>query len=321
MSGLLEADIDLGLESGAAAFDPLYCSPPTHALTHTHTHHPPEQTELLYHRAYSTPPTSRGLCALAPLKVHVRFICLTFSPPLPLPRSRIQPALEPYGDPFLPFSLLLGRRFTHGSLARPTREQPCSSPLNSRGLLPAHPACASSFHPFSRPRSPSSSPFHLLLAKNGNNSSRCARPFPRADPFHPVLFPRHPLSTIWIEIVENGRGASVRSNSFVEKIRSFDFAIKNRKNFCVNLKIGVSNVSSCKRGGCIALSQIKRISTIEQRTIPAACRHVSTTLDVRQEWPLIRIDGDQWATLARRRKTEDGGWRTVHLWSSARSRR
>lgn len=38
MSGLLEADIDLGLESGAAAFDPLYCSPPTHALTHTHTH-------------------------------------------------------------------------------------------------------------------------------------------------------------------------------------------------------------------------------------------------------------------------------------------
>ena len=196
MSGLLEADIDLGLESG-----------PTHALTHTHTHHPPEQTELLYHRAYSTPPTSRGLCALAPLKVHVRFICLTFSPPLP--RSRIQPALEPYGDPFLPFSLLLGRRFTHGSLARPTREQPCSSPLNSRGLLPAHPARASSFHPFSRPRSPSSSPFHLLLAKNGNNSSRCARPFPRADPFHPVLFPRHPLSTIWIEIVENGRSASL----------------------------------------------------------------------------------------------------------------
>lgn len=178
----------------------------THSHTHTHTIHQNRQS------CSTTERIQRHRHQEACVLLHrSKFMSVSYVSPsrLLFPRSRIQPALEPYGDPFLPFSLLLGRRFTHGSLARPTREQPCSSPLNSRGLLPAHPACASSFHPFSRPRSPSSSPFHLLLAKNGNNSSRCARPFPRADPFHPVLFPRHPLSTIWIEIVENGRSASL----------------------------------------------------------------------------------------------------------------
>ena len=295
MSGLLEADIDLGLESGAAAFDPLYCSPPTHALTHTHTIHQNRQS------CSTTERIQRHRHQEACVLLHrSKFMSVSYVSPsrllFPSPVRGSNPLSNPTAIRFFhspSYSADVSR--TARSLARPTREQPCSSPLNSRGLLPAHPARASSFHPFSRPRSPSSSPFHLLLAKNGNNSSRCARPFPRADPFHPILFPRHPLS-IWIEIVENGR---VRSNSFKE-IRSFDFMIKNRKNFCVNLKIGVSNVSSCKSGGCIALSQTKRISTIEQRTIPAACRHVSTTLDVRQEWPLIRIDGDQWATLARK---------------------
>lgn len=160
MSGLLEADIDLGLESGAAAFDPLYCSPPTHARTHTltHTYYPPEQTEqLLYHRAYSTPPTSRGLCALTSLKVHVRFICLTFSPPLP-PSLRGSTALSnPTAIRF--FHSPSSRRFTHGSLARPTREQPCSSPLNSRDLDAACPSRSRRlFTPF-----PDHAPFHLFL--------------------------------------------------------------------------------------------------------------------------------------------------------------
>lgn len=183
MSGLLEADIDLGLESGAAAFDPLYCSPPTHARTYTltHTYYPPEQTEqLLYHRAYSTPPTSRGLCALTPLKVHVRFICLTFSPPLP-PSLRGSTALSN------PTAI----RFFHPSYSTfHARLARSSNPWTTVFLsfkLPGLGCClpiplAPAFHPFSWPRSLPFIP--PLLAKNGNNSSRCkrARPFPRHPP-------------------------------------------------------------------------------------------------------------------------------------------
>ena len=206
MSGLLEADIDLGLESGAAAFDPLYCSPPTHALTHTHTIHQNRQS------CSTTERIQRHRHQEACVLLHrSKFMSVSYVSPSRLlsPVRGSNPLSNPTAIRFFhspSYSADVSR--TARSLARPTREQPCSSPLNSRGLLPAHPACASSFHPFSRPRSPSSSPFHLLLAKNGNNSSRCARPFPRADPFHPILFPRHPLS-IWIEIVENGRSASL----------------------------------------------------------------------------------------------------------------
>lgn len=160
MSGLLEADIDLGLESGAAAFDPLYCSPPTHARTHTltHTYYPPEQTEqLLYHRAYSSHRHQEACVLLHRSKfMSVSYVSpsrLLFPPPFadpPLSRT-----LRRSVSSILP----LTRRFTHGSLARPTREQPCSSPLNSRDLDAACPSRSRRlFTPF-----PDHAPFHLFL--------------------------------------------------------------------------------------------------------------------------------------------------------------
>lgn len=100
MSGLLEADIDLGLESGAAAFDPFSRFSATTTFNDGTT-------------------TSSGyILSRAPLKVHVRFICLTsshhgFQLLVSLPRERAS------GDPLFAFSFRVSR----------SSPNPCTFPL------------------------------------------------------------------------------------------------------------------------------------------------------------------------------------------------
>lgn len=149
MSGLLEADIDLGLESGAAAFDPLYCSPPPPAAggyTVSLIHH---RNRLHHHRPLSPTPLHPPdmdikRLVLAPFKVHVRFICLTsrpFADPCPpslalsdlaIPPPR-QISLQPPATPSLLRSQL---SFILTFRSRvPSARLLYVSPLNSRDLL------------------------------------------------------------------------------------------------------------------------------------------------------------------------------------------
>lgn len=221
MSGLLEADIDLGLESGAAAFDPLYCSPPTHARTH----HPPEQTELLHHRAYSTPTDIKRLVCSCSAQSSCPFHMSHLLASSPLRGSTLRPLrspCQPYGDPFLPFSLLLARPADvsrNGSLAR---LQPVNalrvSPLNSPGIWCRPILVAPAFHPFPD-HAPSfiSLPFiPMLLAKNRNNS-----PFLNV----PVLFHVSIAPTIRIEIAQGYIDSFEflrRGSNFSSIYRSYD---------------------------------------------------------------------------------------------------
>lgn len=153
MSGLLEADIDLGLESGAAAFDPLYCSPPTHARTH----HPPEQTELLHHRAYSTPTDIKRLVCSCSAQSSCPFHMSHLLASSPLRGSTLRPLRSPCErslrrsvSSILPLTRSPGRRFTQRlASSAPIRERsPCLSFKLSRDLVPAHPGRAG-FSPLS----------------------------------------------------------------------------------------------------------------------------------------------------------------------------
>lgn len=126
---MLEADIDLGLESGAAAFDPpslLFSAnapSPIHHQNRLTLHHQRAFTAHRHQEAWLL------LLLMHRLKVHVRFVCLTsrlFADFLPL--------CPPYGHPLLPPLSLPTRRFACSSLLQtpgPTcLAHPCFSPLS-----------------------------------------------------------------------------------------------------------------------------------------------------------------------------------------------
>lgn len=131
----------------------------THARTHSHTH------TIHQNRQSSSSTTERiqrhrhqEACVLLHRS---KFMSVSYVSPS---RLLFPP---PFADPPLSRTLRrsvssilpLTRRFTHGSLARPTREQPCSSPLNSRDLDAACPSRSRRlFTPF-----PDHAPFHLFL--------------------------------------------------------------------------------------------------------------------------------------------------------------
>lgn len=104
------------ISTWVSSLEPPPSTPSTvlHLHTHAHTIHRNRQSSSTTERIQRQP-TSRGLCALAPLKVHVRFICLTFSPPPPF----ADPLFAPFALPANPTAI----RFFHSpsySLARPT---------------------------------------------------------------------------------------------------------------------------------------------------------------------------------------------------------
>lgn len=120
MSGLLEADIDLGLESGAAAFDPFSrFSATTITTATTTTFNVGTTTGTIATRTARFHHQQRIHLSRAPLKVHVRFICLTsshhgFQLLVSLPRERAS------GDPLFAFSFRVSR----------SSPSPCTFPLS-----------------------------------------------------------------------------------------------------------------------------------------------------------------------------------------------
>lgn len=145
------------ISTWVSSLEPPPSTPSTVLYQHTITDSPPEQTD-------STTSVFTGTdikrLALAPLKVHVRFICLTSRPFTDSCVPSRSPARRPYGDPFLPpstpsplcpslgcLSILVALPRPDVSLVRLRRER---LSFKLPGL--AWPTLAASFSPLSKPR-------------------------------------------------------------------------------------------------------------------------------------------------------------------------
>lgn len=162
MSGLLEADIDLGLESGAAAFDPLSLLFSANAPSPIHHRN---RLTLYHQRVFTATDIKRLALALAlalaqsSRPFHMSLTSRLFTDSCPLSRSRasVHPTairfFHPSLTPSLPLSLFLS--FAGSPSRLPTRRFARSSLLQTPGpTCLAHLPLAASFSPLSRhPRS------------------------------------------------------------------------------------------------------------------------------------------------------------------------